>query len=241
MNINFFISIVNNLKSKHKFNIISHNFYLLNSYKQSEASFCTSECWHISQSLSHPLELFLCHSRQRREHSYVISLPLIHLHHLLCHAIHVKRVSHSRHFSPQCRQHASAAATRGAKCAHILYAAIDTTYQRRDQLRRLALIRECFLMCEFKAEVMRKFQGLPNSSSACASKEFLPFVVGPENVHFGTSLFALLKSVQHYPLTISTLVTDCIIDSKPKQIDFEYVRINSTVTSTLVITNHSDS
>ncbi|KAH0791847.1 hypothetical protein GPJ56_004204 [Histomonas meleagridis] len=94
---------------------------------------------------------------------------------------------------------------------------------------------------EFKAEVICNVQSLVNSSNTYISKDFLPFIIGKENIHIENSLMNTLKSVQHYPLTISTLVTDCIIDSKPKEIDFGYVRINSISSSTLIITNHSDS
>jgi hypothetical protein len=84
-------------------------------------------------------------------------------------------------------------------------------------------------------------QALPYASNEFVCKELLPFIVGPESIRIDPALLSSLKSVQHYPLTICTLVTDCIVNSKPHQIEFGFVRIHSTATSTLSISNKSDS
>lgn len=94
---------------------------------------------------------------------------------------------------------------------------------------------------EFRVEVVCNVQALPNSSHDYITKELLPYIVGPEAIHIDQTLLNSLKSVQHYPLTVCTLVTDCIVNSKPQFIDFGFVRINSAATSTLSISNHSDS
>jgi hypothetical protein len=94
---------------------------------------------------------------------------------------------------------------------------------------------------EFKSEVVCNVQALPYASNEFVAKDLLPFIVGPDSVHLDSALASSLKSVQHYPLTICTLVTDCIVKSKPQTIEFGFVRINSTAVSTLSISNHSDS
>ena len=94
---------------------------------------------------------------------------------------------------------------------------------------------------EFRVEVVCNVQALAGSSHAFISKEMLPFIIGKDQMNNDTTLFSSLKTVQHYPLTICTLVTDCIVNSKPSAIDFGFVRINSAAMSTLSISNHSDS
>lgn len=94
---------------------------------------------------------------------------------------------------------------------------------------------------EFRVEVVCNVQALSNYSNEFVAHEMLPFIFGPESIHIDQALISSLKTVQHYPLTVCTLVTDCIVNSKPQNIDFGFVRINSTATSTLSISNHSDS
>lgn len=94
---------------------------------------------------------------------------------------------------------------------------------------------------EFRSEVVCNVQPLPNSSNEFLAKELLPYIVGPESLNIDQGVLTSLKTVQHYPLTICTLVTDCVVNSKPQFIDFGFVRINSTASSTLSISNHSDS
>ena len=94
---------------------------------------------------------------------------------------------------------------------------------------------------EFRVEVMCNVQALSNYSNEYIAHKLLPFVVGPESLRIDQGLVQSLKTVQHYPLTVSTLVTECIVNSKPQNIDFGYVRINSSATATLSISNHSDS
>ncbi|OHS99859.1 hypothetical protein TRFO_08149 [Tritrichomonas foetus] len=94
---------------------------------------------------------------------------------------------------------------------------------------------------EFRVEVVCNVQALSNYSNEYISHEILPFIVGPESLNIDQQLVSSLKTVQHYPLTVCTLVTDCIVNSKPQKIDFGFVRINSAATSTLSISNHSDS
>ena len=94
---------------------------------------------------------------------------------------------------------------------------------------------------EFRSEVVCNVQPLPNSSNEFLAKEMLPYIVGPESLNIDQGVLTALKTVQHYPLTICTLVTDCVVNSKPQSIDFGFVRINSTASGTLSISNHSDS
>ena len=94
---------------------------------------------------------------------------------------------------------------------------------------------------EFKSEVVCNVQPLPNTSHEFVAQKLLPFVTGPEVLHVDNALMTLLHGVQKYPLTISTLVTDCIVNSKPQEIDFGYVKISSSESGTITITNHSDS
>lgn len=94
---------------------------------------------------------------------------------------------------------------------------------------------------EFRVEVVCNVQALSNYSNEFVAHEMLQYIFGPEAVHLDSGLASSLKTVQHYPLTVCTLVTDCIVNSKPQNIDFGFVRINSTATSTLSISNHSDS
>ena len=93
----------------------------------------------------------------------------------------------------------------------------------------------------FTSEVVCNVQPLPNTSNEFVAQKLLPFITGPEVLHVDNSLMTLLQAVQRYPLTISTLVTDCIVNSKPQEIDFGYVKISSSESSTITITNHSDS
>ena len=94
---------------------------------------------------------------------------------------------------------------------------------------------------EFKVEVVCNVQAISNSSHSFIAKELLPFIIGPNSFMNDQTLFSSLRTIQHYPLTVSTLVTDCIVNSKPSSIDFGFVRINSDAISTLSISNHSDS
>lgn len=94
---------------------------------------------------------------------------------------------------------------------------------------------------EFRVEVVCNVQALAGSSHAYVAKQLLPFIVGNDGMQNDPALFSSLRTVQHYPLTICTLVTDCIVNSKPTSIDFGFVRINSAAVSTLSISNHSDS
>jgi hypothetical protein len=94
---------------------------------------------------------------------------------------------------------------------------------------------------EFRVEVVCNVYTLSDSSRTFLSTQMLPFIVGPGYVSTDPALIASLKAVQHYPLTVSTLVTECIINSKPQTIDFGFIRINSSATSTVTLTNHSDS
>lgn len=93
----------------------------------------------------------------------------------------------------------------------------------------------------FNIDVMCNVRALSGSSHSYIASEMLPFIVGPDAVNKDASLFSSLNTVQRYPLTVSTFVTECIVNSKPHNIDFGFVRINSAATSTLSISNHSDS
>jgi len=94
---------------------------------------------------------------------------------------------------------------------------------------------------EFRVEVICNVQALSNSSHSYIAKEMLSYIVGPNSITSDQSLLSSLRTVQHYPLTVCTLVSDCVVNSKPQSIDFGFVRINSDAVSTLSISNHSDS
>ena len=67
---------------------------------------------------------------------------------------------------------------------------------------------------EFRVEVVCNVQALSNYSNEFIEHEMLQYIFGPESVHLDTSLSSSLKTVQHYPLTVCTLVTACIVNSK---------------------------
>lgn len=94
---------------------------------------------------------------------------------------------------------------------------------------------------EIHIDVVCNVQVLKNASPAVISQKFLPFILGPQTLQTDQNLMNVFKVVQHYPLTISTIVTDCEISSKPQKIEFGFVRIHSSSTSTISISNHSDS